>query len=239
MQDLDRRLPPWVLEMRLLLVEDNEPFGSALRDGLVQDGHEVDWLRGGSALETTLLSQRFDALMLDLALPDADGAELLREMRRRQDATPVIVISARGQRSDRIDMLDLGADDYMVKPIDIGELGARLRAVTRRVRHDGLPDSPLQHGALTLDPAQGVVVWRGRRVPLRERERWLLALFLRHPEHLFSRAQLESEMYGGSTGIDSNTIEVYVHYLRRKITSDVIVTVRGRGYRLGPAQAET
>lgn len=226
--------------MRLLLVEDDPQFGAALREALLQDEHEVQWLQGGQALEMTLLSQRFDALLLDLNLPDADGADLLRRMRSRQDATPVIVISARGQRGDRIDMLDLGADDYLVKPIDIGELAARLRAVTRRARPEsGGNGTPLLHGALRLDPVQGQVTWRGRRIPLRDRERWLLELFMRHPEHHFTRAQIETELYGSDTGIDSNTVEVYVHYLRRKITSDVIVTVRGRGYRLGPPQAES
>lgn len=225
--------------MRLLIVEDDPQFGAALRDALLQDGHEVQWLQAGQALEMMLLSQRFDAVLLDLTLPDGDGAELLRRMRSRQDATPVIVISARGQRADRIDMLDLGADDYLVKPIDIGELGARLRAVTRRTQSEHGPGAPLQHGALRLDPAQGTVTWRGRRVALRDRERWLLELFMRHPEHHFTRAQVESELYGNDAGIDSNTVEVYVHYLRRKITSDVIVTVRGRGYRLGPPQSET
>ncbi len=224
--------------MRLLIVEDDPHFGAALRDALMQDSHDVQWLQAGQGLEMTLLAQRFDAVLLDLNLPDGDGADLLRRMRSRQDATPVIVISARGQRGDRIDMLDLGADDYLVKPIDIGELGARLRAVTRRTQSETGVGAPLQHGALRLDPTQGTVTWRGRRIALRDRERWLLELFMRHPEHHFTRAQVETELYGSDAGIDSNTIEVYVHYLRRKITSDVIVTVRGRGYRLGPAQPE-
>ncbi len=149
----------------------------------------------------------------------------------------MIVVSARGERGDRIDMLDLGADDFLVKPVDLGELEARLRAVTRRARSPGDSRGVLRHGALSLDTQHGTVSWRGRRVALRERERVLLELFLRRADHVYSRTQLETELYGGSTGIDSNTVEVYVHYLRRKITSDVIVTVRGRGYRLGPAQS--
>ncbi|WP_284619031.1 response regulator transcription factor [Aquabacterium humicola] len=225
--------------MKLLLIEDDEDFGAALRDGLQQEGHEVLWVRGGARFESMLLSDRFDAVLLDLTLPDADGQVLLREMRQRRDTTPLIVISARGQHSDRIDMLDLGADDYLVKPIDLGELSARLRAVTRRVHAQPGRGSALQHGALRLDPAQGTVSWRGRRIVLRERERWLLEQFMRHPTHLFSRTQLEAALYGGPTGIESNTIEVYVHYLRRKLAPDIIVTVRGLGYRLGPAHPES
>jgi DNA-binding response OmpR family regulator len=225
--------------MRLLLVEDDEPFGAALRDGLLQGGHEVEWLRAGRGVEPLLMSQRFDAMLLDLSLPDVDGQLLLRAMRTRRDSTPVLVISARGQRSDRIDMLDLGADDYLVKPIDIGELEARLRAVTRRGRSAPGSTAPLVHGALRLDPEHGSVVWRGRRLALRERERWLLELFLRHRDRIFTRPQIEAELYGEPGGVDSNTVEVYVHYLRRKMTSDLIVTVRGRGYRLGPPPAES
>lgn len=225
--------------MRLLLVEDNVPFGAALRDGLMQDGHDVNWLTEGRSFDAMLAAQRYDAVLLDLSLPDVDGQELLTAMRARRDETPVLVISARGQRDDRIDMLDRGADDYLVKPIDIGELEARLRAVTRRGRIEPGAMEPLQHGSLRLDPAAGTVTLRGRRVNLRERERMLLELFLRHRDHLFSRQQIEAEIYGGSTGIDSNTIEVYVHYLRRRIASDVILTVRGRGYRLGPPQPES
>jgi DNA-binding response OmpR family regulator len=225
--------------MRLLLVEDDEPFGSALSDGLVQDGHSVHWLREGRGFDAALVAQRFDAVLLDLSLPDTDGQALLHGMRARQDQTPVLVLSARGHQSDRIGMLDRGADDYLVKPLDLGELQARLRAVTRRGRLEPARQAVLQHGALRLDPVQGSVSWRGRKVSLGERERGLLELLLRHPEQLWSRAQIETELYAGVAGVDSNAIEVYVHHLRRKITSDVILTVRGRGYRLGPPYPES
>lgn len=225
--------------MRLLLIEDDEAFGAALRDGLVRAGHGVQWLRGGLGFESALVAQRFDAVLLDLTLPDADGQQLLAAMRARRDPTPVIVISARGQRGDRIEMLDRGADDYLVKPVDLGELQARLRAVARRAWPGGDAAGVLQHGALKLDAARGTVSLGGRRITLRERERWLLELFLRHPERTFSRAQLEGELYAGEHGVDSNAIEVYVHYLRRKLASDIVVTVRGRGYRLGPAPQES
>lgn len=222
--------------MKLLLVEDDADLGAALRDALAQDGHEVTWHRDGQAFEATLLAHRVDAVLLDLTLPDTDGERLLRELRRRRDSTPVIVISARGQRSDRIDLLDLGADDYLVKPVDVGELAARLRAVARRASPTA-EHTVLEHGALRLDTGQGVVTWRGRRVPMRERERWVLEQFLRNPSQTLTRAQLEAALYGRAEGIDSNTIEVYVHHLRRWIAPELIVTVRGRGYRLGPAQA--
>jgi len=225
--------------MRLLLVEDDEPFGAALCDGLVQEGHNVQWLREGRAFDAALMAQRFDAVLLDLSLPDTDGQALLHGMRARQDQTPVLVLSARGQRSDRIAMLDRGADDYLVKPLDLGELQARLRAVTRRGRIEPARQAVLHHGALRLDPVQGSVSWRGRRVTLGDRERSLLELLLRHPEKLWSRSQIEAELYAGAPGVDSNAIEVYVHHLRRKITSDVILTVRGRGYRLGPPYPES
>lgn len=220
--------------MRLLLIEDDEAFGAALRDGLLQSGHSVEWQRAGRGLEPLLVAQRFDAVLLDLTLPDADGQQLLEAMRARRDPTPVIVISARSQRGDRIEMLDRGADDYLVKPIDLDELQARLRAVARRGRIDPGATAPLQHGGLRLDPTRGIVSLGGRRIVLRERERWLLELFLRHPERTFTRPQLEAELYPGADGLDSNAIEVYVHHLRRKLTSDVVLTVRGRGYRLGP-----
>ncbi len=226
--------------LRLLLVEDDDAFGAALRDGLQMEGHQVDWLQDGHKVETLLLAFRYDAMLLDLGLPDVDGHALLRAMRQRRDPTPVLVISARGHRDDRIELLDLGADDYLVKPIDLGELEARLRAVTRRGRVES-PDTsaPLVHGALRVDPGSGAVLLRSRRLQLRERERWLLELFLRDRERTFTRAQLEVELYGADNPVDSNAIEVYVHHLRRKISSDIVVTVRGRGYRLGPAPRET
>lgn len=225
--------------LRLLLVEDDLAFGSALRDGLQLGGHAVEWLHDASKFEAMLLANRYDAVLLDLGLPDVDGQELLRDMRRRRDPTPVMVLSARGHRNDRIDLLDLGADDYLVKPIDLGELEARLRAVTRRRRGPDGGSASLVHGALRLDRASGTVVWRDRRLALRDRERHLLELFLRHPDRIFTRAQIESELYGSERSLDSNAVEVYVHYLRRKIVSDLIVTVRGQGYRLGPPPPET
>lgn len=224
--------------LHLLLVEDDPAFGAALREGLLLGGHAVDWMDAGRAVETQLLANRYDAVLLDLGLPDVDGQRLLRAMRQRRDPTPVIVISARGHRDDRIELLDMGADDYLVKPVDLGELEARLRAVVRRRRTEA-GTTTLTHGALRLDPSAGTVTWQGRRLVLRERERRLLELFLRERDRTFTRAQLESELYGQERNVDSNAIEVYVHHLRRRITSDIVVTVRGLGYRLGPPPRET
>jgi DNA-binding response OmpR family regulator len=182
-----------------------------------------------------LRAGRFDAVLLDLGLPGRNGEEWLRTLRARRDTTPVVVITARGQLHDRISVLDSGADDYLVKPFDLGELGARLRAVLRRGQHVDRSTSVLQHGALQLDAARRVVTWRGQIVPLRERELWVLEVFLREPRRTFTRAQLEQALYGAGDEIDSNAVEVYIHRLRRKITPDVIVTLRGVGYCLGPA----
>ncbi len=226
--------PVW----RLLLVEDDAAFGAALRDGLSIGGHQVEWLRDGQRVEPQMLAHRYDAVLLDLGLPGLDGQQLLRAMRQRRDRTPVLVLSARGERGDRIELLDSGADDYLVKPVDLGELEARLRAVIRRARPDGTETQTLVHGALRIDTMSGTVVWQGRRLILRERERWLLEQFLQDRERIFTRAQLEEGLYGDGSSLDSNAIEVYVHHLRRKITSDIIVTVRGVGYRLGPAPRE-
>lgn len=225
--------------LRLLLVEDDEPLGSALAQGLRLDGHQVTWLQAGRLVEATLLANRFEAVLLDLWLPDCDGQDILRAMRRRRDRTPVIVISARGDRNDRIDLLDVGADDYLVKPVDLGELEARLRAVTRRSRSQAGAEAVVTHGALQLEEASGGLMFRGRRLVLRERERAVLELFLMYPDRVFSRVQIEAEIFGPDAPVESNAVEVHVHHLRRKITSDVIITVRRQGYRLGPPPAGT
>lgn len=221
--------------MRLLLIEDDEPFGTALRAGLQQDGCEVEWHTTCARADSALRARRFDAVLLDLGLPGRHGEDWLRTLRARRDTTPVMVITARGQLHDRITLLDSGADDYLVKPFDLGELGARLRAVLRRGQHAERNSSVLTHGALQLDAARRVVTWRGQIVPLRERELWVLEVFLREPKRTFTRGQLEEALYGAGDEVDSNAVEVYIHRLRRKIAADVIVTLRGVGYCLGPA----
>jgi DNA-binding response OmpR family regulator len=220
--------------MQLLLVEDDPAFGGALRDGLALDGHEVDWLRAAAGMAGMLGAARYDAVILDLGLPDGDGHALLQAMRARGDATPVVVLSGRGQIADRVSLLDAGADDYLVKPVDLSELTARVRAVRRR---GGAAPEVLRHGALELDRQRRRATLRGREIVLRDREFSLLEIFLREPMRLFTRAQLEALLYGAETVAVSNAVEVHLHFLRRKFGRDVVVTVRGEGYRLGPEPA--
>lgn len=222
--------------MRVLLIEDDAAFGAALRDGLVQDGCTVDWLSDGRDVEPALRSRRYDGVLLDLGLPGRSGEDCLKSMRARRDPTPVIVITARGQMHDRIALLDHGADDYLSKPVDLGELGARLRAVVRRGAAGGDAHTALEHGPLRLDPVRRILTCRAQVVPLRARELWLLEVFMREPARTFTRTQLEEALYGAGDEIESNAVEVYVHHLRRKIAADVILTVRGLGYRMGPVQ---
>lgn len=218
--------------MRLLLVDDDDAFAAALAAGLALDGHAVQRCATRAAADAAFAAGGFDAALLDLGLPDGDGTALLHALRRRDDTTPVIVVSARGQLDDRLALLDAGADDYLVKPLDLDELGARLRALWRR--RGVAASAPLVHGALALDLAARRCVWHGQAVELREREFALLALFVREPARVFTRAALEAALYGGRAP-DSNAVEVHLHHLRRKLARDVVVTLRGQGYRLGPA----
>ncbi len=220
--------------MELLLVEDDTAFGGALRDGLVLDGHRVQWQRGAAGVAALLAAARFDAVVLDLGLPDGDGRALLQALRAGGDTTPVVVLSGRGQTADRVSLLDDGADDYLVKPVDLAELTARVRAVRRRA---GLVPEMLRHGTIALDPRRRRVTLQGREVVLREREFSLLAIFLHEPLRLFTRAELESRLYGAETAAVSNAVEVHLHFLRRKFGRELFVTVRGAGYRLGPPPA--
>lgn len=217
--------------MRLLLVEDDPAFGSALRDGLLLEGHEVAWQASAAGAAAALATLTWDAVVLDLGLPDGDGAALLRQLRERGDATPVVVLSGRGQIADRVALLDEGADDYLVKPVDLAELSARVRAVRRR---GAAADAPRRHGALLFDRARRRVTLGSRDVVLREREFALLEIFLREPGRVFTRAQLEALVYGPGNAATSNAVEVHLHFLRRKFGRDIVVTLRGEGYRLGP-----
>lgn len=217
--------------MDLLLVEDDAAFGAALRDGLALDGHCVQWLRGATGVDAALAAAPFDAVVLDLGLPDGDGRTVLQAMRARGDATPVLVLSGRGQTADRVSLLDDGADDYLVKPVDLAELTARVRAVQRR---GAAAPTTLRHGALELCPRRRTVSLGGRAVALREREFSLLEIFLGAPERLFTRAELEARLYGAGTVAMSNAVEVHVHFLRRRFGRGFVVNVRGAGYRLGP-----
>ena len=231
--------------MRLLLVEDDRMIGESLRAALRLEGHAVDWVRDVAAAQTTLASERFDLVLLDLGLPagrgavggdaPADGLAVLRELRARHDDTPVIVLTARDGPGDRVQGLDGGADDYLVKPFEFDELNARIRAVMRR--HGGRAQSLLQHRGVTLDPATRQVQRDGEPVLLSAREFAVLEALLARPGALLSRAQLEDRLYGWGEEIESNAVSVYIHQLRRKLGADFIGNVRGVGYFVGGAAA--
>ncbi|WP_280152503.1 response regulator [Piscinibacter sp. XHJ-5] len=219
--------------MRLLLVEDDRMIGDTLRAALRLEGHAVDWVRDAVAAHATLASERFDLVLLDLGLPQGDGLDVLRALRARGDSTPVIVLTARDGVGDRVAGLDAGADDYLVKPFELNELNARIRAVLRR--HSGRAQPVLSHGGVTLDPATRQVTRDGQPVLLSSREFAVLEALMARPGALLSRAQLEDRLYGWGEEIESNAVSVYIHQLRRKLGADFIRNVRGVGYFVGPA----
>ncbi|MEP7301272.1 MAG: response regulator [Caldimonas sp.] len=226
--------------MRLLLVEDDRMIGESLQRALRLEGYAVDWVRDATAADRTLASERFDLVLLDLGLPPgsgpgehpADGLAVLRAARARRDATPVIVLTARDARGDRVAGLDAGADDYLVKPFELDELNARIRAVLRR--HAGRGEPLLSSGGVTLDPANRRVTRDGVPVALSARELAVLEALLAKPGAVLSRAQLEDRLYGWGEEIESNAVSVYIHQLRRKLGADFIRNVRGVGYFVDP-----
>lgn len=216
--------------MRILLAEDDPLLGDALRTGLSQAGCQVDWVRDGLAAERELRAEPYAAAVLDLGLPRCDGLEVLARARRAGVTLPVLVLTARDAVPDRIRGLDLGADDYVVKPVDLDELAARLRALVRRSH--GQAEPTLHAGDVTLDPAARTVVRAGVAVTLSTREFDLLHALMLDAGRVLSREQLEQRLYGWGTEVDSNAVEVHVHHLRRKLGASLIQTVRGVGYLL-------
>lgn len=214
--------------MRILLVEDDRLLGDGLQAGLRQAGYAVDWLRDGEAAVAALTTERFTAVVLDLGLPRRDGLSVLQWLRNRHDATPVLILTARDQLQDKIRGLDLGADDYMVKPFDLDEVTARLRAVVRRAH--GRSDPVLTLGAVELNPAARSVMRAGQPVELTPREFDLLHLLLQHADRVLSRRAIEEQLYTWNDAVDSNALEVHIHHLRRKLDTELIRTVRGVGY---------
>lgn len=221
--------------MRILLVEDDAMIGESLRSALRRHGMAVDWVRDGNAAEAALASERFDAVLLDLGLPGRDGVAVLRTLRGRGDATPVVVLTARDTLADKVGGLDAGADDYLVKPFELDELLARLRAVGRRAAGRAAPR--LEVGDIVLDPGTRQVSRGGLPVMLSAREFALLEALMQRPGAILSRAQLEDRLYGWGEELESNAISVYVHQLRRKLGDDVIRTVSGVGYYVDTAAA--
>lgn len=217
--------------MRVLLVEDTAGLGEAVRDQISDDGHAVDWVQNLNFAEASVKSTTYNLILLDLMLPDGHGLSFLKKLRNAGDTTPVIILTAKDQVSDRIAGLNAGADDYLVKPFDLSELSARVAAVARRYR--GNPNPLLQFGDLEVDLTEHRVSRDGQALYLTAREWALLEVFLQRPSMLLSRAQLEDRLYEFGAEIESNTIEVYISRLRKKLGREVIVTVRGMGYRLG------
>ena len=220
---------------RLLVVEDDAILGDALRVGLSQAHHAVEWVRDGSAAERALRSQSFDLVLLDINLPQRSGLEVLKAVRASDNKIPVLIVSARDTVTDRIAGLDAGADDYLIKPFDLDELQARVRALLRR--NSGRASALLHHGALVLDPTAHVVELSGQAIELSPREFVILQLLLEHAGKVLSRARLEEALYGTDTDIGSNAVEVHVHHLRRKLGADFIHTLRGVGYIVRKASA--
>ena len=214
--------------MRLLLVEDDRMIGQSVRKGLRQDGFALDWVQDGRAAELAIDNEVYDLLLLDLGLPRKDGMSVLASLRRRGNAIPVLILTARDAVSDRVKGLDAGADDYLVKPFDLEELAARIRALLRR--KSGRADPIFQIGNITVNPATHEVFLEGNPVALSAREFALLQALTDRPGAVLSRAQLEEKLYGWNEEVESNTVEVYVHALSRKLGQDFIRNVRGVGY---------
>ena len=221
--------------MRILLVEDDESLASGLRLALERARYTVEHVADGVQAVAALSDNEFGLAVLDLGLPRLDGLEVLARLRRGGNAIPVLVLSARDAVRDRIQALDLGADDYLIKPFDVDELLARVRVLERR--RSGLPVNQLQFGELQLDLAAMSVRWQGREIEVQHREFMLLRRLMESPNKVFSRQELEESIYGWGDGVASNAIDVYVHHLRRKICPEVVRTVRGLGYRIGKAEA--
>ena len=219
---------------RLLLVEDDRMLGDALAAALAQDGWSIDRAEDAAAARLALVDHGYTAVLLDLGLPRGSGLDVLAALRQRYDTTPVLIITARDQLSDRVRGLDAGADDYIVKPFEAGELGARLRAVVRRTQGRVAP--VLRHGDIVLDPADRSVRQGDRPVRLGVHEYRTLLALMERPGRVIARETLESLVYGGDGAIESNTIAVYIHQLRKKLGDGVIATVHGFGYRLGEGE---
>ena len=214
--------------MRILIVEDDPMIGASIRTGLRQDGYTADWSLDGNSAELAVATNEYDAILLDLGLPGRSGLELLAQWRRKRNAVPILIITARDSVEDRIAGLDGGADDYLVKPFDLNELAARLRALLRR--RSGRATPVIEHGPLQLDPATHEVRLNGNEIRLSGREFALLHALLQVPGVPLSRSQLEDRLYGWEEEIGSNAVEVHIHALRRKIGSELIRNVRGVGY---------
>ena len=219
--------------MRILLIEDDVVLGAALRDQLLDDGHSVDWVQRLDAAESAMAGVSYDLFLLDLMLPDGRGIPFLKRLRGRGVNKPVIILTALDQVSDRIEGLNAGADDYLVKPFDLAELSARIGSVARR--YGGNPNPIVNLGSLQIELTARRIQRDGHVVTLTAREWAVLEALLSRPGQLLSKAQLEEKLYAFDSEVESNTIEVHISRLRKKLGAEIIVTERGLGYRLGQA----
>ncbi len=218
--------------MRLLLVEDDPLIGDGIRAGLRQEDYSVDWFTEARTAEMALQSEQYDLMILDLGLPDKSGLDILKRLRSQGSSLPVLILTARDAVSDRVAGLDTGADDYMLKPFDLDELSARLRALLRR--SSGRASSEILHGDIVLDPAAHSVSKSGEKIDISPREYAVLHLLLSNTGKVMSRGRLEEGLYSWDGEVESNAIEVYVHHLRKKLGADLIRTIRGVGYIIDP-----
>jgi len=214
--------------MRLLIVEDDTLLGEGIQAGLTQEGYAVDWVEDGDAAETALMTNEYEMMVLDLGLPKQSGLEVLKSLRNKGNDLPVIILTARDTVEDRVKGLDTGADDYITKPFDLGELGARIRALLRR--RGGRSTPVIIHKDIILDPASHTVTKEEKAIDISPREFTILQLLLENGGKVMSRSRLEEGLYAWNDEVESNTVEVHIHHLRKKLGSDLIRTIRGVGY---------
>lgn len=214
--------------MRILIVEDDTLLGDGIRTGLTQHGYAVDWVEDGQAAETALITNEYELMVLDLGLPKKSGLEVLQAIRKSENDLPVIILTAQDTVEDRIKGLDTGADDYLTKPFDLDELTARIRALLRR--RGGRTSPVIEHGSLTVDPASHTVTQGDRTVDISPREFTILTILLENRAKVMSRSRLEEGLYAWNDEVESNTVEVHIHHLRKKLGAELIRTIRGVGY---------
>ena len=220
--------------MRLLLVEDDAMIGESISEALTSENYAVDWVTDGRSAEHALANDVYDLMLLDLGLPKKQGLQVLKEYRQRQGLLPVLIITARDALADKVSGLDAGADDYLVKPFDLAELFARVRALLRR--HASRAQPIIEFGQVTLNPANREVYSNGQLVSLSSHEFALLLALLNPPERVLSIAELEEKLYSWNHEVVSNTVEVLIHRLRKKLGADFIRNVRGAGYAAWPVK---
>ncbi len=214
--------------MRLLLVEDDEILGDGLVAGLKMEGYAVDWLTNGKQADEALKLNAYELIVLDLNLPDMDGMSILKALRARKDETPVMVLTAKDTISDRVLGLDSGADDFVIKPFELDEVCARLRALARR--SEGRSAPTIEYKGISLDPASHLVIYHDEKVELSQKEFEILSFLMGNIGKVVSRSRLEESLYSWDSDVESNTVEVHIHYLRKKLDPTLIRTVRGVGY---------